>query len=231
MPDRTPGPDPTPGPTTPDRAPAPGTPDPHPTGGPAPSDRPAPAGGPADPDPGPGPAPAGRFGGARGLGVTVVAVLAAAGLALWLGTRPWLVELVHRPDPLPVQRVTHTGAENMPWLTAAAIVAMAGAGALLATRGLGRRLVGGLLVLAGLGVLAASGYGLDAEGVARVLLPAGNALGGLVLCAAGVVALRWGAGWPTMGARYERGAEQKDDMWSALDRGEDPTRPDGHHIS
>ncbi|GIG62773.1 hypothetical protein Lfu02_71450 [Longispora fulva] len=183
---------------------------------------------PADSRPGP---EGSRFSGGRGLGSAVVAVLAAAGLALWLGTRPWLIELVHRPDPLPVERVAHSGAQNTPWLTAAAVVAMAGAGALLATRGLGRRLVGVLLVLAGLGVLAASGYGLAAEGAARLLLPAGNALSGLVLCAAGVVAVRFGAGWPTMGARYERGSEQKDDMWSALDRGEDPTRPDGHHIS
>ncbi|MEV6525559.1 Trp biosynthesis-associated membrane protein [Longispora sp. NPDC051575] len=158
-------------------------------------------------------------------------VLVFAGLALWLGTRPWLVELVARPDPLPAERLTRSGADTTGWLNPSAVVAMAGAGALLATRGLGRRLVGALLVLAGLGVLAASGYGLDADGAARVLLPAGNALSGLALCAAGAATLRFGAGWPTMGARYERGTERKDDMWSALDRGEDPTRPDGHHLS
>jgi len=59
--------------------------------------------------------------------------------------------------------------------------------------------------------------------------------GALILCA-GLLALRYGRRWPTMSGRYERtGAprprrtapvvdpDRPEDLWKALDRGEDPT--------
>lgn len=65
------------------------------------------------------------------------------------------------------------------------------------------------------------------------------ALGGLLLLLAGVLALRFGASWPAMGGRYERAGgaertaaarrasrpEEPEELWKALDRGEDPTAP------
>ncbi len=60
--------------------------------------------------------------------------------------------------------------------------------------------------------------------------------GAVLILAAGLLALRFGGGWPAMGGRYERdgaprgrkaAAEDPDrpeDLWKALDRGEDPTR-------
>ncbi|MEC4017905.1 TIGR02234 family membrane protein [Streptomyces sp. H27-D2] len=67
-----------------------------------------------------------------------------------------------------------------------------------------------------------------------------SALGGLLLLLAGLLALRCGRGWPTMSGRYERGdgapdsgprrartpvdPDRPEEIWKALDRGEDPTR-------
>ncbi|WP_424856207.1 TIGR02234 family membrane protein [Streptomyces sp. SAI-170] len=62
------------------------------------------------------------------------------------------------------------------------------------------------------------------------------AVGGLLILLAGLLALRYGRQWPAMSGRYERtGAprprrdrqttdpDRPEDLWKALDRGEDPT--------
>ncbi|MFE9770176.1 TIGR02234 family membrane protein [Streptomyces sp. NPDC005931] len=62
------------------------------------------------------------------------------------------------------------------------------------------------------------------------------AVGGLLLLLAGLLALRYGRLWPAMSGRYERGGaprprraaapvdpDRPEDLWKALDRGEDPT--------
>ncbi|MEU1083208.1 TIGR02234 family membrane protein [Streptomyces sp. NPDC005908] len=62
------------------------------------------------------------------------------------------------------------------------------------------------------------------------------AVGGLLLLVAGLLALRYGRLWPAMSGRYERGGaprprraaapadpDRPEDLWKALDRGEDPT--------
>ncbi|TXS50974.1 TIGR02234 family membrane protein [Streptomyces sp. t39] len=63
-----------------------------------------------------------------------------------------------------------------------------------------------------------------------------TAAGGLLILLAGVLALRYGRLWPTMSGRYERDGtprprraaavdpDRPEDLWKALDRGEDPTR-------
>ncbi|WP_052851776.1 TIGR02234 family membrane protein [Streptomyces avicenniae] len=68
-----------------------------------------------------------------------------------------------------------------------------------------------------------------------------SALGGLLLLFAGLLALRYGRQWPAMSGRYERAVrrehgtagpagrgrradpERPENIWRALDRGEDPT--------
>ncbi|KAB8168719.1 TIGR02234 family membrane protein [Streptomyces sp. 3MP-14] len=70
-----------------------------------------------------------------------------------------------------------------------------------------------------------------------------SALGGLLLLCAGLLALSYGRQWPAMSSRYERGGrevrgrrgtrradedddpgpDRPEDIWRALDRGEDPT--------
>ncbi|MEV6807161.1 TIGR02234 family membrane protein [Streptomyces sp. NPDC051129] len=61
------------------------------------------------------------------------------------------------------------------------------------------------------------------------------AAGGLLILLAGLLALRYGGRWPAMSGRYERGTdrprrtarpadpERPEEIWKALDRGEDPT--------
>ncbi|WP_037668778.1 TIGR02234 family membrane protein [Streptomyces griseus] len=65
------------------------------------------------------------------------------------------------------------------------------------------------------------------------------AAGGVLILLAGLLALRYGRLWPAMSGRYERGGaprprraapavdpDRPEDLWKALDRGEDPTRMD-----
>ncbi|MFF7241184.1 TIGR02234 family membrane protein [Streptomyces collinus] len=59
--------------------------------------------------------------------------------------------------------------------------------------------------------------------------------GGVLILLAGLLALRFGRAWPAMSGRYERGTdrprrkarpvdpERPEEIWKALDRGEDPT--------
>ncbi|WP_416978507.1 TIGR02234 family membrane protein [Streptomyces sp. T028] len=64
-------------------------------------------------------------------------------------------------------------------------------------------------------------------------------VGGVLILLAGLLALRYGRQWPAMSGRYERGGaprqrraarpvdpERPEEMWKALDRGEDPTGAD-----
>ncbi|MDQ0983931.1 TIGR02234 family membrane protein [Streptomyces sp. V2I9] len=65
-----------------------------------------------------------------------------------------------------------------------------------------------------------------------------TAVGGLLILLAGLLALRHGARWPAMSGKYERDGtprpgrtprtapdpDRPEDLWKALDRGEDPTR-------
>ena len=91
---------------------------------------------------------------------------------------------------------------------------------------------------------AAESTGLSGSTVEQVShsgWPYAAAVGGVLLLIAGLLALRFGRLWPAMGGRYERAgttrrtarvrrerggpAEHPEDLWQALDRGEDPTDP------
>ncbi|GGR92443.1 TIGR02234 family membrane protein [Streptomyces nojiriensis] len=141
---------------------------------------------------------------------------------------------------------------------ALAIVGLAALVAVFAVRGRSRLLVSGLLALSGLGaalsaVLGADGRSaLDAQaarttadsaahvaGLTQTTWPYVTAAGALLILAAGLLALRFGRGWPSMGGRYERDGsprartvaavdpDRPEDLWKALDRGEDPTTDPG----
>jgi hypothetical protein len=148
--------------------------------------------------------------GRRELAYAVIACLLGAGL----GYLAW----------------TRAGGDLGPWLRPLALVGLAGAGALLATRGPLRTVVGGLVTACGLGIVAAAPYAWSRN--AAPGWPAVAALGGLALAAGGALALVRGRRWPAMGARYERRRREPDaggrgsgtlQTWEALDRGEDPT--------
>ncbi len=64
--------------------------------------------------------------------------------------------------------------------------------------------------------------------------------GGVLMLVAGLLALRYGPHWPAMSSRYDRGdgrarvrtpapvdPDRAEDLWKALDRGEDPTQASG----
>ncbi|MEV4637182.1 Trp biosynthesis-associated membrane protein [Actinoplanes sp. NPDC049548] len=174
---------------------------------------------------------------ARRLGVTVLCCVAGAGLALYGITRTWAVTVTARPG-LPELRTARTGTDLAPWVTGLALVALAGGGALLATRGTARRVLGALLAAAGAGLAVAAGLGragldIGAAGAGGTLWPVACVLGGLLIVAGGWQAVRHGHEWPGMGARYERRpattpAQNEDRadtraVWDALDRGDDPT--------
>jgi hypothetical protein len=144
----------------------------------------------------------------RQLGSSVVACLAGAGLAAYGATRVWSVEVTERPG-LTALRATTTGAAVAPWLIGLALVALAGAGALLATRGLARRLLGILLAMTGVGLIVAAitgRAGLDpgAAGAGATVWPIACVLGGGLVGWGGLGAARHGHRWPAMGSRYER---------------------------
>ncbi len=157
----------------------------------------------------------------------VAACLAGAGLALFAATRVWAVTETARGGGLSPLRAERTGADLLGWLPAVALVALAGAGALLALRGTPRRVAGALVVAAGLTVAAGGVRGLALADAAW--WPLLTALGGVVAAAGGALAAARGHRWAAMGARYERRPAQARldptrDAWDALDRGDDPTR-------
>ncbi|WP_436971588.1 Trp biosynthesis-associated membrane protein [Micromonospora vinacea] len=185
--------------------------------------------------------------GRRALTYAVLLCLAGAGLALWAATRSWSVELTVRPAPLPPVRDARSGASLLPWLPALAVVTLAGGGAVLATRGRLRQVLGVLLGVLGLAVAAGGGYGLvaDVGGAVSRQWPALCLLGGLLAALGGWWTALRGGDWPAMGARYERptrsapeaastqgdpagpptplAGRRTTEAWDALDRGEDPT--------
>jgi uncharacterized membrane protein (TIGR02234 family) len=195
--------------------------------------------------------PTDRANGRRELVTALALCVLGAGVALFAADRPWVHARAVQGSlqvPLSVR-----GGSLAPVTPAFAVVGLAGALGLLATRGVVRRILG--LVLGASGVTAAAAAARSAHpGAGELADRAGAALGtasgtasgishtawgwiamlGSVLFAlAGVMALLRGPSWPGMGARYETpaaptaAATSADDsaleQWRALDRGEDPT--------
>ena len=187
--------------------------------------------------------------------VTVLLVGAvSAGLAVLAATgdRSWGTATVSA-DGLPARTVVATAREAAPWVSAASLVALAGLGAVLATAGRWRRLVGGVVAGAGLVVLGGAVLGggavedtLRAELVASAAATDPTAVerglsdlsgtgwrwlaggGGAGATAAGIATVLRGSRWPAMGRRYEppavaRQPRDDTDLWRALDDGDDPT--------
>jgi uncharacterized membrane protein (TIGR02234 family) len=181
----------------------------------------------------------------RAYALTLAACLAGAALAAYAITRTWSLRLTPRTGMSDL-RTVRTGADAEPWVLGLAVVALAGTGALLATRGVVRRVLGIVLALAGVGVAAGAVAGRlsvdpGVAGGGATVWPVACGLGGLIIAAGGVTAARLGHTWPAMSARYERKPvtpaqtrrpESQDPelapadhraAWDALDRGDDPT--------
>ncbi|MFG1944496.1 Trp biosynthesis-associated membrane protein [Nonomuraea sp. NPDC048826] len=174
------------------------------------------------------------------------AALTAIGclLVLLAAGRTW-VEAVRGSGELTVP----TGGDLSPVLTPLALAGLAGVVAVLATKGIGRRVVGVLLALCGLGAAAAMWGATGRAGIETwlrehnvlgaagplewdltVAWPVLGGLGALLILAGGVLAVVRGGRWTGMSDRYDRAAArprvQADGdraLWDALDRGDDPT--------
>ena len=163
-------------------------------------------------------------------GLALAAQLVGAGGALLVSTRAWQTITTAReglaPDVLPVSGRT---LDNAP--VALALVALAGVVAILATQRTARRVIGGLVALAGAGLAWRSATALPAVSPARArslvrakhprvtlsdsVVPhvtthavwgAVSILAALVVVLAGVAIAVFGGRWAAMSARYERPA-------------------------
>jgi uncharacterized membrane protein (TIGR02234 family) len=164
----------------------------------------------------------------RELGAALIAVVIGAALSLLLAGATWQTITASRPRPA-ADVVTHVSGRDLePAVIGLAVVALAGAVAVLATRGLAKRLVGALIALAGLGIAWRSALALTAVGPdrARSLLndgltgagidvnvsphvathpvaPVFVLLGGLLIAAGGGLVAARGREWSTLSGRYE----------------------------
>lgn len=190
--------------------------------------------------------------GRSSFGPVVLTGLVSSGVAVLAASRDW-ARAEGDSVGVPVEAaVGGTTAAPLPW--ALALVALASWGALLALRGRARSVVAALGALAVAGgvvaVLVGTGAARDAataEAVQRGAVPETVTVSLtvwpwvtlvvlVVAFAAGVVAVRRAASWPSMSRRYDAptaggtasaGAAADDagarELWDALDEGHDPT--------
>jgi len=164
-------------------------------------------------------------------------------------TRPWVTATAVQPH-LPTLEVSVEGTELSPVPGAMGLVMLAAFGAVVATRGRARQALGLLvLVAAGLVLYAALRPGDESQAVEAALSARGwidasyqtatspwrwlVGASAAVCAVAGVITVRFGRSWATMGSRYDAPGplarpietELSDaDLWRALDHGRDPTQ-------
>ncbi|MFF4953612.1 TIGR02234 family membrane protein [Streptomyces chattanoogensis] len=211
---------------------------------------------PTDAAPATPPAPAATGGARRSLALALLSGAAGAGLTLLAASRTWATGTAVLAQGALPRSVTGSDVTGVPG--ALAVVGLAALVAVFAVRRAGRIAVAALLALSGLGIAVASALGnadtsalrekaattvglagTDVHHVTHTLWPWATAAGGLLLLAAGLVALVRGRHWPAMSGKYERtpgGArgprraqtppdlDRPEEIWKSLDRGEDPTR-------
>lgn len=131
---------------------------------------------------------------------------------------------------------TETGSQRAVALIPLALLALAGTAGLIATGGWPRRVLGAVLAVAGvaaawIGVAAGSFAGFaDGLPVAQMLSARGLAiLGGILVTAGGLAAIKGAGRMPRLGAKYSAPASKRTakdpetELWEALSDGEDPT--------
>ncbi|MFI7388772.1 TIGR02234 family membrane protein [Streptomyces sp. NPDC049813] len=190
--------------------------------------------------------------GRRSLGVALLFGAAGAAVALLASRQEWcsgVAAVAGGKLPLTARGSDVTGVP-----ASLAIVGLAALVAVFAVRRAGRVLVAALLALSGAGAVAAAVLGADdrsaldekaaeaagttnstVDALSHTAWPYVAAAGGALLLIAGILAVVYGAAWPSMGGRYERDGsprarrtkpvdpDRPEELWKALDRGEDPT--------
>jgi hypothetical protein len=157
----------------------------------------------------------------------VVLLLLLGALALWGASGlTWATESVERPGA-GVTTIARSGSDLAPGLVPLAVLCAAAVAAVVALSGWVRRVLGGVVLAAGLGAgwfTIAAGGGLAPRALALV--------GTLLVLAAGVLLLVRGPSMPRLGGSYQtpsaakRTKDPDKDMWHALERGDDPTDRD-----
>jgi len=181
----------------------------------------------------------------RWYGPTVLGLLAAGGAAFVFGRRTWVTTTLGDGQGAGAVIET-TGSDISPLVPGLAVIVVAAGLAVLASGGWFRRLVGVLVVVASVGgafatrtspqgavdaaVAESVAFGQGVEVTSTSHPASWFALVALVVAALlGLLVVRFGAAWPTMGSRYDAPAAQakavqdETDLWKALDAGVDPT--------
>jgi len=160
----------------------------------------------------------------RELTLTVLIALLGGVVAWAAAGRPWAIATVGQASN--TLKVAASGNDLSAGVTAFGLTALAGGLALFATRRLARRLVGVLLIAAGIGAAvyafgergtshashvladkaAAKGFAAGSVSVHTASWWILAVLGGVLVALAGVSALVRGATWPGMSSRYENAA-------------------------
>jgi len=122
--------------------------------------------------------------------------------------------------------------QDLAWPTPLALLVLASVGAMFALRAVGRRLLGGVLVVVGVAACVLAVVDAELFGMGPVIA----LLGGLLTGGAGGLLVARGHRLPRLGSRYEAPAAQRaeqrkdtgrtDDLWTALSEGKDPTDDD-----
>lgn len=119
------------------------------------------------------------------------------------------------------------GGDVVPSLVPLALLCLAAIAAVVALAGWARRVLGGVVLLAGVAA-GFQGAGADGPLTGRGLVLAGAALvvaAGLLLVVRGAAMPKLGGGYQTPGAA-KRSADPERELWNALERGDDPTERD-----
>ncbi|WP_242423717.1 Trp biosynthesis-associated membrane protein [Frankia sp. EI5c] len=196
------------------------------------------------------PAPPGGDRTRRERTAAVLACLVGAAVVLFSVSSTWVSARVQSGSGRGEQvaaplAVDWSGGSLAPAVTALALLGLAGTVAIIATRRLGRTLVGVLVALAGIAILlTAGGIALDPMGAVRgtdevrAVVPAGEpaitglsrtagpwlaSIGGLVLAVTGAAVVARAGTWPAMSGRYQARVAAPVDAWDAIERGQDPT--------
>jgi uncharacterized membrane protein (TIGR02234 family) len=185
--------------------------------------------------------------GRRTFGPVVALGVAAAVLAAVAAARPWVRLAEPGDSALVVPLATEDG--EMALAAAVSLVLLASWGVVLVTRGVVRRLVAGLALLAALGLAATVVVGAlrlpdtfaDSMLEAGAQSPSTQLTGWFWVAAitttasvlATALAVAWCPAWPEMGTRYDAPGTGRDepppedrtslDLWKSMDEGRDPT--------
>ncbi len=186
---------------------------------------------------------------------TLLAQVIGSAAVLLIATREWQTITTVRSHPFTDDIVGVSGRTVDGAVTALALVALAGVVAIIATKGVARRVIGALVALSGIALIWRIVGAMPAVDTqrARDLVRAAHPqvagfphvathvvwgvlslVGAVLVLAAGLLTVARGGQWAGLSARYDRGevdpeqarARADASLWTALERGDDPTEHD-----